>query len=67
MNDTDKKEQLPVHVILRASDFAKIKLEKSPRVGKISEPFAELTKMGWEMMPQVEKVIQYLPYIHKPQ
>ena len=25
-------------------------MEKSPRVGKISEPFAELTKMGWEMM-----------------
>ena len=50
MNDTDKKEQLPVHIILRASDFAKIELEKSPRVGKISEPFAELTKMGWETM-----------------
>ena len=46
MNDTDEKEQLPVHIILGASDFAKIKMEKNPRVGKIGEPFAELTKMG---------------------
>ena len=46
MNDTGEKEQLPVHVILAASDFAKIKMEKCPRVGKIGEQFAELTKMG---------------------
>ena len=44
MNDNDEKEQLLVHIILGASDFAKIKMEKSPRVGKIGEPFAELTK-----------------------
>ena len=50
MNDTDKKEQLPVHIILGASDFAKIKIEKVPRVGKVGEPFAELTKMRWVMM-----------------
>ena len=41
-----KKEQLPVHIILRASGFAKIKMEKCPLVGKVGEPFAELTKMG---------------------
>ena len=35
MNDTDEKEQLPVYKILRASDFEKIKIEKSSRVGKI--------------------------------
>ena len=51
MNDTDENEQLPVHIILGASDFAKIKIEKSPRVGKIGEPLAELTKMGWVMFP----------------
>ena len=27
MNDTDEKEQLPVHIILGASDFAKIKMD----------------------------------------
>ena len=62
MNDTDEKEQLAVHIILEASDFAKIKMEKSPRVQKIGEPFAEVTKMGWVMMsPGREK------YIRKPQ
>ena len=50
INDTDKKEQLPVHIILGASDFAKIKIEKVPRVGEVDEPFAELTKMGYVMM-----------------
>ena len=50
MIDTDEKEQLPVHVILGASDFDKIKMEKVRRVGKIGEPFAELIKMGWVMM-----------------
>ena len=29
MNDTDEKEQLPVHIVLGASDFAKIKMEKN--------------------------------------
>ena len=50
MNGTDKKEQLLVHNILGASDFAKIKIEKSPWVGKTGENFAELTKMGWVTM-----------------
>ena len=50
MNDTDENKQLPVHIIKRASNFAKIKMEKSPRVGKVGEPIAELTKMGWVMM-----------------
>ena len=62
MNKTDEKEQLAVHIILAASDFAKIKMEKSPRVEKMREPFAELTKMGWVMVaPGGEK------YIRKPQ
>ena len=47
VNDNDEKEQLLVHIILGAGDFAKIKMEKSPRVGKIGEPFAELTKWDW--------------------
>ena len=50
MNDPHEKEQLPIHIILAASDFAKIKMEKSPVVGKIGEPFAELAKMGLVMM-----------------
>ena len=46
MNDTDEKEQLPVDITLGASDFAKIKMENSPRLEKIGEPSADLTKMG---------------------
>ena len=45
MNDTGKKEQVPAHIILGASDFAKIKIE-SPRVEKLGEPVAELKEMG---------------------
>ena len=45
MNDTDE-----VHIILGASDFAKIKMEKIPRLGKIGETLAELAKMVWVMM-----------------
>ena len=47
MNDTDQKERLLVHINLGTSDFEKIKMEKSrsvglkieksPRIGKISE------------------------------
>ena len=44
MNNIDEKEQLLVHIIPGASDFAKIKMEKNTRVGKIGEPFTELTK-----------------------
>ena len=29
MNDTDEKEQLPVHIVLGASNFAKIQIEKN--------------------------------------
>ena len=50
MNDTDKKEQLSVHIILVASGFAKINVEKDPRVEKIGNSFAEFTKMGWVKM-----------------
>ena len=44
MNDTGKKEQVPPHIILGASDFAEINIE-SPLVGKLGEPLAELTEM----------------------
>ena len=46
----DDKSLREVHIILGASNFDKIKMEKSPQVGKVSEIFAELTKMGWVMM-----------------
>ena len=41
MNERDTKPELLIHVILGASDYVKIKMKKSRRVGKINEPIAE--------------------------
>ena len=58
MHDTDTKNLLPIHIILGARDFTKIKMEICPRVGQIGEPFAEQTKMGWVVVsPGREKDI----------
>ena len=43
MGDQDTKQELPVHVILGASEYAKLKTSSVPRVGKPGEPIAELT------------------------
>ena len=50
MNERDTKPELPIHVILGASDYVKIKMQTCPRVGKINEPIAEKTRMGWVIM-----------------
>ena len=34
MNNRDTKGELPIHVLLGASDYVKIKMQKCPRVGK---------------------------------
>ena len=48
--DSDTKNLLSIHIILGASNFAKIKIETCPRVGQIGEPSAEQTKMGGIIM-----------------
>lgn len=50
MEDIDTKALLPVHVILGASDYAKIKTRESQRTGAIGEPVAEYTLFGWTIM-----------------
>ena len=50
MEDTDTKSLLPVHVILGASDYAKIKTRESQRIGAIGEPVAECTLFRWTIM-----------------
>ena len=47
INDTDTKKELPVHVILGAGDYTKVKTQERARVGQPGEPIAELTKVGW--------------------
>ena len=48
--DRDTKDQLPIHVILGVGDYAKIKTNLKPLVGKVGEPIAELTRLGWFLM-----------------
>ena len=45
--DHDKKQQLPIHVILGSGEYARIKTDTKPLVGKDGEPVAEKTKVGW--------------------
>ena len=50
MNDVDTKSHLPVHIILGAGDFAKLKTESVPKIGEPGQPVAELTKFSWIIM-----------------
>ena len=50
MDDTDTKDFLPVHLILGASDYAKIKEGVAPLVGAQGEPIGEKTKFGWTVI-----------------
>eukprot|EP00795_Rhopilema_esculentum_P005574 gene5574-9577_t len=50
MEERSDKEALPIHLIIGASDYAKIKTPTKPRVGKPGEPVAELTGFGWTIM-----------------
>jgi hypothetical protein len=50
MEDTDAKEQLPVHIILGASEYAKVKTTTPPKIGTSGQPIAELTRLGWTII-----------------
>ena len=50
MNDNDEKPELPVHLILGASEYARIKTETKPKIGNPNEPVAEFTKFGWTIL-----------------
>ena len=52
MNDNDTKPELPVHMILGASDYARIKVPEMPRGGSPGEPVTELTSFGWDLIPR---------------
>ena len=47
MNNVNTKSHLPVHIILGAGDYAKVKTESAPRISEPGLPVAELTKFGW--------------------
>ena len=50
MEDDAEKPELPIHVVLGANIFCKIKMKKEPRVGGSGDPVAEITKFGWVLM-----------------
>ena len=50
MDDTDEKSELPIYVILGASEYSRFKTETKPRIGQSSEPVAELTTLGWTII-----------------
>ena len=47
MTDHDTKKVLPVHVILGAGDYTKIKTQERVRGGQPGKPLVELTRLGW--------------------
>jgi len=46
MDDEDTKPQLPIHLILGASEYSRNKTHTQPKTGKAGEPIAELTSLG---------------------
>ncbi len=57
MDDYDTKPYLPVHVILGAGEFAKIKTGTRPCVGNQGDPVAKYTKLGWFMLSPGEESV----------
>ena len=50
MEDKDLKSLLPVHLILCAGEYSKIKTSVPKRTGCIGQPVAELTLFGWTLI-----------------
>ena len=44
IHDKDAKTSLPVHVVLNGGEYARIKTETKPHVGKEGGPVAELSQ-----------------------
>ena len=47
LDDFDTKKQLPVHVVLGSGEYAQIKTDTKPLIGRDGDPVAEKTKLGW--------------------
>ena len=48
--DEDTKKELPLQIILGASDYSRIKTSTGTRVGNPGEPIADYTRLGWTLM-----------------
>ena len=56
MDDISEKTELPVYLILGASEYARIKTSTNPCAGKPGEPVAEYTKFGWTIISPGEEI-----------
>ena len=56
MDDEDTKPELPIHLILGASEYSRIKTHTKPKIGKAGELITELTTLGWTMMSAGKEV-----------
>ena len=63
MDDEDTKPELPIHLILGASEYSRIKTQTKPKIGKVGEPIAELTTLGWTMMSAGKEVALTSAYL----
>ena len=46
MDDEDTKPERPIHLILGASEYSRIKTQTQPKIRKAGEPIAELSTLG---------------------
>ena len=46
VDDDDTNSSLPVHLVLGASDYVRIKTKTAPRIGVLGQPVAEKTAFG---------------------
>ena len=53
LEDNDQKKELPVRVILGASDYSRIKAMTKPRIGQPGKPAAEQTQPDGPLSYQV--------------
>ena len=66
MNDTDDKDQLPVHLLIHANDFAKICTRDLLCVGRHGHPAAEFMHLGWSIMSpgaETDTTSAYMAYM----
>ena len=56
MADNGRKPKLPVHLILGASDYMRIKTSERPRVCQIGDPVAEKTRFDWTIIAQGKEI-----------
>ena len=50
MDDTNNKANLPIHMILGVSEYARIKTKHVLRIGTPGEPIVECAAFGWAIM-----------------